>query len=161
MRPLIAIFINVLLIGGLFLYMGIRDTGEETHHIAEPEKAEGIYTLDISTTFKISWEEVFLLNAQGGENAVISINGMRLTGEMMKSPFDSTFRINNLPGIIEGKNEVFIELSRSSEDATRPAAVNVEIKKDGVKYFSDVFWFEPEEPVVMTVVFNEDKAKDN
>jgi hypothetical protein len=160
MRPLIAILINVLLVGGLFLYMGIRDTGEKTHHIEEPEKSEGIYTMDISATFKISGEEVFLLNTQNGENAVISINGTKITGEMMKSPFDSTFRINNLPGIIEGRNEVFIELSRSTEDAARPAAVNVEIKKDGMKYFSDVFWFEPEEPIVMTVVFDEDKGKE-
>jgi len=146
MRLILTAVIWLVVLGGLNLFTGIRHqraTGEGPVFA----EAEGAFTLEVSASFG-GEKDPFALNIGEEESHALRI---LLLGEEVfaGSEFKANelFVIEDVEGLIEGRNEFFIEASPPSGAYNQVHALRLRVLRDGVPVDQYTLWSEPGERI--------------
>jgi hypothetical protein len=122
------------------------------------ERAQGVYTLVVTTTFAAQ-PDPFALTAGGEAPTALQIRmGSRVllqkTDDIMAGrPMHVTID----EGLAKGTNELFIEVSPPLDSADRAQAVRIQLMRDELTVAQDTFWSDPGENISKTFRFDIEK----
>lgn len=146
MRLFLAFLVSVFLIGGMAFYLNnrqaVRHEGAQTVQI----QIEETFRLEISSTFTPAADSFYLPSdvIKSGENRPLL--EVMLNGQSVRSfrspPADGRFLIDDISGLIKGRNEFYIELSPPNKKVIKPYAVKVVLYRGFLKVMEKIFWFE-------------------
>lgn len=144
MRPILVAVIWLVLVGGLLAYVQTRDTGKaaDDYHL---HQATGGFRLEATTTFDVE-PDPFALTTNADEQPaafLLKVNGaeaVRLT-ERLKG--GAPIVVEPVPGLVEGKNELFVEAVPPLDQAGRSQAIRVRLLCDGHPIADHTLWSEP------------------
>ncbi len=148
MRPLIVIIVWIILIGGLTLYMRGRDEAAPVQTF-QVEKAEGTYSLDVTTTFAVE-PDPFAVDLGTDDKApalVVKINGVTVLERTERVPAGAPIRLDDIPGILEGTNEFYVEANPPVGNMGKSYAVRIRIMRDGITVADHTEWSRPGEKI--------------
>jgi hypothetical protein len=122
------------------------------------ERAQGVYTLVVTTTFAAQ-PDPFALTAGGEAPAALQIRmGPRVllhkTNDIMPG---RPMRVAIDEGLVKGTNEIFIEASPPLDSADRAQAVRLQLLRDELTVAQDTFWADPGENISKTFRFDIEK----
>lgn len=164
MRFVAVIAIWVILIGGLQLFLGHRQSLAPMKNHTQAH-ATGLYRLDITSTFTAKTDP-FALNIEGDDSSsavVIQLGGHDIfkTNETIEA--GRAITITPLPDLKVGKNEFYIEISPPLDQAQQAQAVRIRLFQDDRLIQQKSFWSEPGERLVgtFTVAIAEQPAQEN
>ncbi|MFC1834278.1 hypothetical protein ACFL2Q_06030 [Thermodesulfobacteriota bacterium] len=161
MRPLTAILIWVILIGGLTAYMHGR-----TRTVKAPEfqarSAEGSYSVEAVTTFSAEPDPFALRTGseEGPTALLIKVNGKEILRRDENVPRGRPVIAKDVPGIHEGLNEFYVEAAPPLSQADQAHAVRVRILRDGEPVAERTLWAEPGLKIAATVPLDVEKSTD-
>ncbi len=143
MRFLLSLSIWIIIVGGLFVYTSSRDAAVSKIAPAVPVElaAEGDFSLEITPTFSTE-KDPFALQIDDSNQQSIEV---RLNGERIKLPEEEvvrgkTLRVDDLSGIVEGHNEVYVKASPPLAESDLNHGIRLHIIKDGKSLASDTIW---------------------
>lgn len=144
MRPVAALLIWIVLVGGLWAYMNTRGSIREAASF-KPTVARGSFQLEVTPTFSAE-PDPFALQTDDETKApalTVRVNGLevlRLSGDVAEGV---PIRVEPLKGLVEGRNELYVEASPPIHAVGKSHAVRVRILRDGEVLASHSFWSEP------------------
>lgn len=141
MRPLIAVLIWVVLVGGLLLYVRSRDA-VDTAPSFRLVPAQGTYSVEITTTFTAE-PDPFALRVEDEEKPSalsLKLNGKEVLRLTDRVDAGSPIRVEPLRGLVEGSNELYLEANPPAGEAGRSHAVRVRVLRDGIPLSDRSFW---------------------
>jgi hypothetical protein len=142
-RPAFAVIIWVLLIGGLTVYMQSRDTAAVgvTYKL---HSAEGIFALQITTTFAVEPDPFALRTGQNEASALlVKLNGNEILRRTDRVQAGTPIRLEPVPGLIDGRNEFYLEANPPVGLANLSYAVRVQLFRDEQLIADRSLWSEP------------------
>jgi hypothetical protein len=143
MRIVLAVFVWVALIGGLATYMQARE------HVKPAVKHEfrhatDRYDLEITTTFSMEPDPFALRTDDAAPPAlVVKLNGMEVLRRTDRVESGDPIRLENLPGVMQGTNEVYLEANPPLEKQSGSYAVRVRLFRDQETLLDRSLWSEP------------------
>lgn len=150
MRPLLALLISVVILGGLSWFLTQREIPVQaalTEHIAE---AEGKFSVEVTATFDAKGKRSDEFAVSTEPSAPLSI---RVAGQPART-IDNVVAgkpivIENLQGLIVGENELLIEANPLpvEDNALRAYAVRVRVLRDGETMSDTTLWTRPGLPL--------------
>lgn len=146
MRILLSIMIWVSFIGGLWVYMNLRENPAPPVLLQVVTSLdEGNYTLVITPTFALE-SDPFALNIddQTSQNLVLRINSHPLTVDTTAFKPNQPYQIQEAPHLVEGLNEVAVQASPSVESG-KAHALRIEV-------------FQENNPIAETTIWSRDGA---
>jgi hypothetical protein len=155
MRPLAAVFIWIVLIGGLAAYMRGREpaAAPASHALETPE---GIFSLELTTTFGAE-PDPFSPWSDSDERStalLVRLNGLVVLRETERTDAGKVLRIEPLTGLLRGKNELFIEASPRLEPVGRSYAARLRVLKDRSVIAERSLWSDPGGKIAGTLGFD-------
>ncbi|MDQ1239968.1 MAG: hypothetical protein QG577_2154 [Thermodesulfobacteriota bacterium] len=151
MRLVIAAIIWIIFIGGLSVYMQARESVEMA-----PDKtlqtAMGKFTIRVTTTFA-PVPDPFALKTleQSSSSLTVKLHGVKVLGPDSQPDADEFLFRADLPQLLAGRNEFYVEAYPDLRAASKANALRVEIMKDGVVLTDRTFWSEPGERIAGTL----------
>jgi len=143
MRPIMAIAIWIILVGGFSLYLGHRETAPPVREQARP-RAEGVYSIEIATTFAVEPDPFSLRidDTQRPASLRVKLNGKEILRRTERIEAGTPIRLDAFPGVTDGANEFYIEAA-AVEQTGHPLALRLHVRRDGQPLAERVFWSEP------------------
>lgn len=128
MRPILAIIIWLVLIGGLSAYMHGR---EEIHRATsyEVRKLTEDFALEVTTTFDVE-PDPFALRTDTQASApalLVRVNGQEALRRSDRVDRGIPQRLEPVPGLIQGRNEIYLEANPPLDQAGHSLAVRVRV----------------------------------
>lgn len=155
MRPMVAVLIWVVLVGGFTLYVNTREPVKTVQAIGH-RTAEGAYALEITPSFAAE-PDPFALRADRETEApavVLMVNGKEVLRIVQRIEPGIPIRVEPVPGLVQGDNEFSIE-ANPPLTATRMAhAVRVRLLHDERTIAERSFWSEPGSRIAETFQIN-------
>lgn len=143
MRPAFAVIIWVVLIGGLTVYMQSRDTAA-VGVTYKPPRAEGVFALQVTTTFAVEPDPFALRTGQTEASALlVKLNGSEILRRADRVQAGTPIRVEPVPGLIDGRNEFYLEANPPVGLANLSYAVRVQLFRDGQLVADRSLWSEP------------------
>jgi len=160
MRLFLAFLVSVFLIGGMAFYLSnrqaVRHEGEQTAQI----QIEETFRLEISTTFTPAADSFYLPSNDINCIKNRPLFEVMLNGQSVKSfrfpPSDGNFVLDDISGLIKGRNEFYIELSPPAKNLIKPFAIKVVLYRGFLKVAEKIFWFDAGERPGMAFPVNID-----
>lgn len=156
MRFILTALIWLVLIGGLSFYIYQRDARIIPRAQAKVavEVAAAGYLLEVTPTFGAE-PDPFALQDDGQAPATLLV---RLGGQDIyrgEQPLAraEVLRIEQVSGLVEGKNELYFEASPPFEEAHLSHALRVRLLRDGVEQLDQTLWADAGGKVSGTVIF--------
>ena len=150
MRPLLALSVASLILGGLWLYMTFRP--QPALAIAEPETAaEGRVDIELTLTFDAG-PDAFALDVTDAPTLLVQLRGkdvLRRTDPILAG---AQLRVEAVSGLVTGINEFFVQATPQDTAAPVARAVRVRILRNGYPMAEQTLWSEPGELVQGVVV---------
>ncbi|AFM26949.1 hypothetical protein [Desulfomonile tiedjei] len=144
MRPILAILVWILILGGVAGYLHTR---EDKRAVAEfrPTAAAGHFTLEIVATTKLEPDPFALLAHPDDKpmSLIVKINGEQVLAKDDNQAQGTPLRLEDVQGLTEGQNELYVEANPPLESAGRAHAYRVTIKRDGETIAEETLWSEP------------------
>jgi hypothetical protein len=143
MRIFLALAILIAVPGGLALYMEARQPGHSSRSAAfEPQAAEGRYTLEITATYAPQVDRFGLPAGDSGEAAVLLVflNGREIVREGKPIEAGRTLRLQELPNLAAGLNEIYLAAAPPADAAASGGAVRLRLLEGGVPLADKTFW---------------------
>ena len=160
MRFILTVCIWIIIVGGLWLYTAQRNSGATGSEVMVGERlAEGVFTVELTSTFDAE-KDPFALDV-GGEEAPpleVRINGKGVelpVGEMRRG---SVVRLENVEGILDGQNEIFIKASPPPAGNMSEHGIRVKVFKDDNMIGEKTVWSSGGSLVSGVLSFNYGKA---
>ncbi len=151
MRPLAAIIIWVVLVGGLYCYMDSRETIDTSPQI-QVEKSPEIYKLIITTTFNTKKDPFVSKQGSGSGDAFsVKLNGSELVRSENGFEAGSAVVIENVDGVKTGANEFLLEANPSHYSQATAGAMRVQLFRSHEKLIDKTFWVDNGEKLVSTI----------
>jgi hypothetical protein len=143
-RPILAILVWVLILGGVAGYIQTRQERPAVGAF-QPAAAAGRFTLEFVSTTELE-PDPFGIRASP-DNAptsfVLKINGQQVLAKNDRLEAGIPLRLENVSGLSEGQNELYLEANLPLESANRAHAYRVTIKRDGETIAEQTLWSEP------------------
>jgi len=151
MRLAIAATLCIVLLGGVALYMQARETFEAPPQVLLQD-APGRYSVCVMTTFRPSPDPFALRGHDASFSGLtVKLHGKHVLGPTSQpDPENMVFRAE-VPQLLAGINEFYVEAYPDLDAASRPNALRVEITRDGLVLSDRTFWAEPGERVAGTL----------
>ena len=143
MRPALAILIWLVLIGGLAAYMHARETIHPGSSY-EVVQASGAFALEVTTTFDVE-PDPFALRTDSGSTApalLVRINGQEVLRQVERVERGIPFRLEPVPALIQGHNEIYLEANPSLDQAAQSLAVRVRVFRGNQPLADHSIWSE-------------------
>ena len=125
MRPLIAVTICSVLMGGVYAYTRFADSVRRVAVAPLIEFAQDEFVVEIHKTFDVIPDPVL-----GTGSLVVKFKGKTLFNSSEEIPADQMTTIQPLPDVELGHNELFVSASRAPGGPTM-AVLHVVVKKNG------------------------------
>ncbi len=155
MRPIIAAAIWLVLVGGLTAYMSTRQEVIAPRTFDLP-KGKGEFSMEITASFDAE-PDPFSLRADKDDPAttlLVKLNGRQVLQRTDKVPGGTPLVAENIAGVIQGKNEVYLEVNPGVTDIYKPHAVRVRVLRDNEPIAERTFWSEPGTRIAGTLSFD-------
>lgn len=162
MRFFLVISIWIVIVGGLWGYVSQRDAKRAL--IKAPTATnlavEGLFSIEITPTFSLE-EDPFALNTIDNPLPPIDVklNGVALTLDTDDVVRGKTIRLGNVPGMLAGQNEIYINASPPISENTLEHGVRVKLFEDNDLVVDETIWAAQGALVSGTVSFSY-KAKE-
>jgi hypothetical protein len=152
MRPLLAVAVSVVILGGMALYMQRRP---QTGSVVVERKAEGVYSLEITLSFDAGPDE-FALSADDQPSVLVKFRDSELLKLTDRIPAGEPIVIERVEGIVAGpgaagRNEFYVAATPAESGANVSRALRVRVLRDGEPVADQSLWSEPGWPVQGTV----------
>jgi len=146
-RLVIAAIIWIIFIGGLSVYMQARESLEMA-----PDKtlqtAMGKFTIQVTTTFAPVPDPFALkTHEESSSSLTVKLHGVKVLGPDSQTGADRFVFREDLPQLLAGKNEFYVEAYPDLRATDKAGALRVEIMRDGVVLADRTFWSEPGERI--------------
>jgi hypothetical protein len=144
MRPLAAILVWVIVLGGVALFMHARKD-LAANGTASERAAEGHFAVDVTVSFSAE-ADPFALDASdesGGLALLLRVNGQDVLRRSDRITAGEPLRIEPVPGIVIGENEFYLEANPPLDQAGREHAIRVRVLHDGQPIAEQTFWSSP------------------
>lgn len=144
-RIALVLAIWIVFAGGFGLYMHKSGTAPEVAHgRAQLQAARGSYTIEITPTFSASPDPFVLQDTKGKTAAVLLLRIgereiLRLTDNV---EVGKPVRLEGVEGLVDGTNELFLEVNPPVEESDRRHFVQVRVLRDNAAIAEQVFWSE-------------------
>ncbi|MEW6531325.1 MAG: hypothetical protein AB1473_10835 [Thermodesulfobacteriota bacterium] len=165
MRPVLAVCVWFVLLGGLVLFMHSKHESSGFRSF-ESKPATGGFSLEVTPTFAVEPDPFALRTGSEEQPAalVVKVNGKEVLRREDKVDGGTPLAAHNVSGMIEGPNELYLEANPPLERANRAHAVRVKVIRDGEQIADRTFWSEPGVKLAATfrvdVRPREEKGKD-
>ena len=150
MRPIIAIMIWIILVGGLVSYMNARDTVAEPVAIsAQTDQAD--YKVIVTTSFRAE-RDTFAPDTQdsSGDALILKLNGMEILSLKDSSVAGQSITVDKITGLLIGANEFLLEVNPSHKNVNTAGAVRVQLFRFHSELMDRTFWADPGARIVST-----------
>ena len=143
MRPVLAILIWVVLVGGLTTYMHVRQRSNPAGTF-EVHEASGAFAVEVTHTFDAEPDPFALqIDTQTGAPALLlRVNGAEVLRRTERVERGIPVRVEPVSALIQGHNEIYIEANPPLDQAERSMAVRIRILRDGQPVADQSFWSE-------------------
>jgi len=151
MRPIVAALIWIVLVGGLTFYTHSREPVKALETVAT-QPVEGTLALEITPSFRAE-PDPFALRDDTERTAsalTIRVNGKEALRVTDRTEPGRVIRVEPVPGLIRGENEIYLEVNPPLSAGTGSHAVRVRVLQDGRKLQDRTFWSEPGSRIVET-----------
>lgn len=158
MRIFAAIFINIILIGGLALYMNHRDNkapAEKTP--TQTTISQGIFALEITPGFAPA-PDPFALETDKPALLLVKTGSREILRKTESVEAGKPFRVENIAGLAVGHNELYIQASPPSENNAHHA-LRVRVLENESPIADTTFWAPPGMGISDTLYFSIGKAE--
>ncbi len=150
MRPLIAIMIWVVLVGGLTSYMNARQTVSEPVAL-KTETDQSDYKVVITTSFSSQRDPYEPNTLDGSGNALtLKLNGMDILSLRDSSAAGQSITIDNINSVLIGPNEFLLEVNPPHETLKTAGAVRVQLFRFHTELMDRTFWADPGAKIAST-----------
>ena len=163
MRPLLAILVAVVILGGLQAYMRWRPRPQTTRVDPVTRIAGGNFDLEVALTFAAG-PDPFALDLDAAESVVITLAGRDLLRETSPIAAGETLRVRDIKGIVAGPNEFHVRAFAQQENADLIRGLRVRLLRDNLPIAEQSLWSEPGQPVegaILVDVRGESAADDH
>ena len=152
MRPLLAVAVSSIILGGLWVYMQYRPP---TGAVILERPAQGTFALEITLSFDAGPDE-FALSAVDQPSVLVKFRDSELLRLTDRVPAGKPIVVEPIEGIIAGtgpagRNEFYVEATPVDDGAQLSRAMRVRILRDGQPVADESRWSEPGWPVQGTV----------
>jgi hypothetical protein len=151
MRPVLAVLIWVALIGGLSAYMHAREKINPARSY-EARAVTDAFALEVTTTFDLE-PDPFALKTDTESTApalLIRVNGKEAFRRNDRVDRGVPFRLEPVPALIQGHNEIYLEANPPMENADRSLAVRVRVFRGLTPVADQSIWSESGSTVATT-----------
>jgi len=145
MRPLLAVILSVVILGGLWAYTGMRTHGSPSVRVIVPDAPQERFAAELTLTFSAE-ADPFALNVDEAEApaaVLVRFNGQQVLRITERLVAGDPVEIDPLPGAVIGDNELFLEANPPVAQGNQAHAVRVRITRDDVPIVEKTFWSEP------------------
>jgi hypothetical protein len=152
MRPVYAVLVWVVILGGLWVYTEARDHFDRpTTTAVEIQRAPGKYELELTPTFEaVGGVDPFALETTAKPAIIAKLNGREIARfeQTAAAGIPRRFTWNTSEAPVQfGKNEVYVELSSPAGDANAFRGVRVRLLRDDAPIADEMLWSQPGAPV--------------
>ena len=150
MRPLWALVITILMIGGVFSYIRFADSVRRPPMVINVDYAKGEYLIEIECTFACEAEPIF-----GAEPLKVLFKGSHVFASDVPIPAGESIVVGPLEGVETGENEIHVS-ANMPESNRGLGVVKVTVKRNDISIAEKLISSEPGlttvgGPVVFTV----------
>jgi len=146
MRPLFAMTIAIVILGGLKLYMTHRPQAAPGAVAYHEITAPGDFFLQLTLTFDAG-PDAFALNPATAPSLLIQRNGQDLLRRTDHVAAFEPIEIRPLVDVVRGVNEFFVQATPTAVDPGASRSVRVRMFQDEAAIGDATLWSEPGEPV--------------
>jgi hypothetical protein len=165
MRPVLAVCVWIVLLGGLGLFMHSKHESGGFRSV-ESRPATGGFSLEVTPTFAVEPDPFALRTGPGEQPAalLVKVNGREVLRREDRVEGGAPLTAHNVTGMIEGPNELYLEANPPLEQANKAHAIRVKVVRDSEQIADRTLWSEPGVKLATTfrvdVRPREDKGKD-
>jgi hypothetical protein len=140
MRPIAAILLAVLILGSVKAYTLFERSLPPPIDISTVQQsATGKFSVDVTLTFDAAADD-FALEPLA---VVIELQGHELFRSLEPVPAGRPIVVEEVPGVVEGRNSFFLKVTPTESDFTSQRAVRVRVLRDGMPIAEETLWSEP------------------
>ena len=143
-RPLAALAVVVVIVGGVWLYFNSWEGVEPSHYVEQP--ARGVFSLEITLTFEAG-PDPFSLEATDAPSLLVTLGSREVLRVTEPIAPGEPILVENVTGLVEKENEFFLVASPADAAALQSHAVRVRVLRDGDPIGEASLWSEPGQPV--------------
>ena len=159
MRPLSAIAVVILILGGVQFYMSQRPT--VVRQVADEEvQAGGDFSLDITLTFDAG-PDAFALDVNDAPSLLVLFRGNELIRETELVSAGEVVTVEKIDNVVNGQNEFFVQATPADSDALLARALRIRILRDGQVISDSSLWSEPGETIQGTLLLELSLAEED
>ena len=152
MRPLLAIFLVCVILGGMKLYMVWRDERRPVAVQNVETTASGTYSLQITPTFDVQAGDPFALDPTDAPSVLVLFRGKQLLRRTEPVAAGELILITPIHDMMQGGNEFYINLIPAEHDSDRGHAVHVRAFRDEHPIAETTLWSDPGQAVQGKIV---------
>jgi hypothetical protein len=147
MRVLLAAACWVAIVGGVAVFQASRAARGPARKYAA-HTAAGIFAVEVVASFD-SVPDPFALTAGGQKAAAIAVrvNGVEALRKVDGVRAGEALRAEPVPGVVVGRNELFLEANPPQDLISRTHALRVRVLRDGRPVAERTFWTDPGTPL--------------
>lgn len=130
MRFLLIAGIWSVFLGGIWLYTSQRDSAVQQAELAPPvvdQMVYGPFSLEITTTFDTETDPFALAAESAATSAIVRLNGQDIVLPETGLHRGSVVRVENISGILEGYNDIYLEASPPLTESVLEHGVRLKI----------------------------------
>jgi len=164
MRPVLAILVWVVILGGLYGYMRFRDRlAPRPEEVFRVSPAPGNFSVELTPTFDAQGGvDPFALDPVAKPAIVLWLNGTEIVRYEQTAragiPVEFTWDTDEVPLELE-KNEFRIQVRTPGDNPNAVRGVRLRLLRDGAEVASETLWSEPGQPVDGVVRINIEGAE--
>jgi hypothetical protein len=150
MRPLLALVVVGVILGGLQLYMMFRP--QSRRGAFRPEvTAAGRFDVEVTLTFDAG-PDAFALDTTSAPSLLVQLRGRDVLRRTEPIGAGSQIVAESVAGIVVGANEFFVQATPQDTTALAARAVRVRVLRDGHPLSDASLWSEPGDVVQGSIV---------
>lgn len=143
-RPLLALAIVLGILGTVWSYERFQASVQQPVSAPAERLAADPYRLDITLTFPAAADAFALSDPY---SLLLSFRGKTLLKETEPIESGRPLLVKQIPGVVEGRNEFYLEVTPAESDEPREHAVRLRILRDNEVIAEQTLWSPPGEPV--------------
>lgn len=161
MRPVLAIMIWIVLIGGLSMYIHARERINPGRSYEVSAAADNL-ALEVTTTFDVE-PDPFALRTDAETDAaalLVRINGKEVLRRSDRMERGVPLRLEPVQGLIQGRNEIYLEANPPLDNSGHSLAVRLRVLRGDQPVADRSFWSDTGSRVAATFPVTIEAEKD-
>jgi hypothetical protein len=164
MRISLVLAIWIFILSGLFLYMEARDRATlDPAPVIEGVEAAESYALEITTLTALE-QDPFALTAgreMPAETILVRLNGKTILSRTETVASGVSLRVDPVPGLLAGMNEIFLGATPPSGEKLGPAAIRVQLFNGLVPVLDETLWADGGSKISSAISFSLSDAEEH